>query len=65
MKAQVNEIKISYKGGLKSSMWKRISNSKEYKLVPELFFLHFFLVLKSIYLIDANVGQRVVSKWFI
>ena len=29
MKAQVNEIKISYKGGLKSSMWQKISNSKD------------------------------------
>ncbi|GGG16945.1 DNA repair protein [Dokdonia pacifica] len=29
MKAQVNEIKISYKGGLKSSMWQKISNSQD------------------------------------
>lgn len=29
MKAQVNEIKISYKGGLKSSMWKKIGNSQD------------------------------------
>jgi DNA repair protein RadC len=29
MKAQVNEIKISYKGGLKSSMWHKISNSQD------------------------------------
>lgn len=35
MKAQVNEIKISYKGGLKSSMWHKISNSQD---VAELLF---------------------------
>ncbi len=29
MKAQVNEIKISYKGGLKSSMWHKIGNSED------------------------------------
>ena len=29
MKAQVNEIKISYKGGLKSSSWQKISNSQD------------------------------------
>lgn len=29
MKAQVNEIKISYKGGLKSSMWQKISSSQD------------------------------------
>ncbi|WP_282117509.1 JAB domain-containing protein [Cellulophaga baltica] len=29
MKAQVNEIKISYKGGLKSSMWKKINTSQD------------------------------------
>lgn len=29
MKNKVNEIKISYKGGLKSSMWQKISNSKD------------------------------------
>jgi len=29
MKAQVNEIKISYKGELKSSMWQEISNSQD------------------------------------
>ncbi len=29
MKAQVNEIKISYKGGIKSSMWQKITNSQE------------------------------------
>ena len=28
-KAQVNEIKISYKGGLKSSKWQKIGNSKD------------------------------------
>jgi len=29
MKVQVNEIRISYKGGLKSSMWQKISNSQD------------------------------------
>ena len=29
MKAQVNEIKISYKGGLKSSEWQKISSSQD------------------------------------
>lgn len=29
MKAQVNEIKISYKGGLKSSEWHKIGSSKD------------------------------------
>ncbi len=29
MKVQVNEIKISYKGGLKSSMWQKISSSQD------------------------------------
>lgn len=29
MKNKVNEIKISYKGGLKSSMWQKISSSKD------------------------------------
>jgi len=29
MKVQVNEIRISYKGGLKSSMWHKISNSQD------------------------------------
>ncbi|RDK89142.1 JAB domain-containing protein [Marinirhabdus gelatinilytica] len=29
MKNKVNEIKISYKGGLKSSMWQKVSNSKD------------------------------------
>jgi len=29
MKVQVNEIKISYKGGLKSSRWQKISNSQD------------------------------------
>lgn len=29
MKNKVNEIKVSYKGGVKSSMWQKISNSKD------------------------------------
>jgi DNA repair protein RadC len=29
MSSKVNEIKISYKGGLKSSMWQKITNSKD------------------------------------
>lgn len=29
MKAQVNEIKVSYKGGLKSAVWHKIGNSKD------------------------------------
>lgn len=29
MKNKVNEIKISYKGGLKSSMWQKISSSQD------------------------------------
>tara|TARA_R110000772_G_C13197776_1_gene429689 strand:- start:373 stop:822 length:450 start_codon:yes stop_codon:yes gene_type:complete len=29
MSSKVNEIKISYKGGLKSSMWQKISNSQD------------------------------------
>ena len=35
MSNKVNEIKISYKGDLKSSMWKKITNSKD---VAELLF---------------------------
>ena len=34
-KAQVKEIKISYKGGLKSSMWQKVTNSQD---VAELLF---------------------------
>tara|TARA_R110002111_G_scaffold88242_1_gene137876 strand:+ start:265 stop:579 length:315 start_codon:yes stop_codon:yes gene_type:complete len=29
MKNKVNEIKISYKGGLKSSMWQKINSSQD------------------------------------
>tara|TARA_R110002124_G_scaffold99337_2_gene245390 strand:+ start:337 stop:828 length:492 start_codon:yes stop_codon:yes gene_type:complete len=29
MRSKVNEIKISYKGGLKSSMWQKISSSQD------------------------------------
>ncbi len=29
MRSKVNEIKISYKGGLKSSIWQKISNSQD------------------------------------
>ena len=37
MKTQVNEIKISYKGGIKSSMWHKIENAQD---AAELIYCH-------------------------